>query len=74
MFVKQIGKDKKDNQKDGAKRGAVEIAPVRRHAILDHKVLLLRASDGTKEEVSLEGCEVLTISGSPGESRKWYHH
>lgn len=71
VFVKQIGKDKKDNQKDGAKRDALEIAPVRRHAILDHKVLLLRASDGTKEEVSLEGCEVLTISGSPGESRKW---
>lgn len=80
VIVKQIRKAKKDKdgggQSDGPRRcegtkDVLEIAPMRRHAFLKDKALFLRAPDGTDEEVSLEGCEVLTVSSSPGESRKW---
>jgi len=72
VVVKQIRKDKKKGKDGGQReRDTLEIAPVRRRAVLKDKVLLLRAPDGTDEEVSLEGCEVLTVSSSPGESRKW---
>lgn len=78
-IVRQIRKDKngdKDGEKDGSRRGegmkdVLEIAPVRMQAKLKDRSLFLRAVDGTEEKISLDGCEVLTVSSSPGPSRKW---
>jgi len=73
VIVKQIRKDKKKERDGGHKeRDVLEIAPVRRHAVLKDKALVLRAPDGTDERVSLEGCEVKSVSSGPGEARKWY--
>ncbi|KAG0601458.1 hypothetical protein M758_11G112800 [Ceratodon purpureus] len=73
------GKDKKekdaekDGTKEGSKRGndALEIAPVWRHVVLKEGILHLKAADGIDEHISLEGCEVLTVSAGSGPSGKW---
>ncbi|XP_024379254.1 uncharacterized protein [Physcomitrium patens] len=69
-------KKNKDGQRvgsrvDGTLGDVLEIAPMWRRASLKNKVLFLKAVDGTTEEVSLEGCEVLSVSSSPGPNRKW---
>lgn len=77
--MKQTGKDKKkdkDGQKEGSRKGesvrdTFEIAPMWRHAVLQQRVLVLKAADGVEERISLEGCEVLSVSGGPGPNRKW---
>lgn len=78
------GKDKKkekepekDGSKDGSNRGeptkdVLEIAPVRRHAILREGALLLDGGDGVIEHISLEGCEVLSVSAGESPGGKWY--
>lgn len=81
--LQRSGKDKKekdsekDEPKEGSKRGetkndALEIAPMWRHVVLKEGILLLKAADGIEEHISLEGCEVLAISGGDGPSGKWY--
>jgi len=76
--IKQVGKDKrrdKEGQKEGSRHESrndgMEIVPKWRHASLSNQILTLKATSGTEETVSLEGCEVLAISTSPGPSRKW---
>ena len=79
-MLHRSGKDKKekDAEKDGTKEGskwgndALEIAPVWRHVVLKEGILHLKAADGIDEHISLEGCEVLTVSAGSGPSGKWY--
>ncbi|KAG0557386.1 hypothetical protein KC19_11G125600 [Ceratodon purpureus] len=81
VIMRQIRKEREkekgeDGLKDASRRGedtkgVLEIAPVRMQAILKDKILFLTAVDGTQAKISLEGCEVLTVSSSPGPNRKW---
>ena len=78
-IMRQIRKDKdkdKDGHRDSSRRGEdikveLEIAPVRMQAKLKGGTLSLVAADGTVENISLQGCEVLAVSSTPGPQRKW---
>ncbi|KAG0570751.1 hypothetical protein KC19_6G184800 [Ceratodon purpureus] len=66
----------KDGSKESSKRGestkdVIEIAPVWRHVVLKGGDLLLKAADGTEEHISLEGCEVFSVSAGTTVGGKW---
>lgn len=52
-------------------KDVLEIVFMWRYVFLKDKVLFLRVFDGMDEEVLFEGCEVLIVLSSFGESRKW---
>lgn len=82
--LQKPGKDKKkekeaekDGSKEGSKRGeatknVLEITPVWRHVVLKEGTLVLQGADGIEEHISLEGCEVLTVSAGSSPGGKWY--
>lgn len=74
---KKKEKEDKDGSKESAKRveatrDVPEITPVWRHVVLKDGVLFMKGADGVEEQISLESCEVLSVSSSSRPDGKWY--
>lgn len=73
---KKKEKEDKDGSKESAKRveatrDVPEITPVWRHVVLKDGVLFMKGADGVEEQISLESCEVLSVSSSSRPDGKW---
>lgn len=62
-------KESKSSKKDALK-DYIHVAPVWRYAKLQGRILHL-SCQGVKESILLEGCDVISVSGSAQAGRKW---
>lgn len=69
--VPKLGVEDKTLTEQRKRKEILEVAPVRRHARIKDRCLILTEMDGTSVEISLRGCMVVAVSATDLSTRKW---